>query len=155
MDSRFAFKINQPTYGKGEYNIEFGGFEVRDFLSPAYPQGIEGNLNVEVVEMYGLAINFARILIGQKDFVLTESFGKILLFGNTRNVFCGHIPELPTLHAKIIIDSRTVKFLAGGSRSFFILMEGSPVATALVPRFSEQPDALCEVYFCQKLTPVS
>lgn len=148
--SKIAFTVNQAKYGEGEYNIEVRGIDVRDFLSYAYPGDIGHELDIDVLERYGLAANFARILQGQEVFTLSVSFGK------ERNVYCGHILGLPTLNAKIVVDSSTVEFLAGGFNSFMSLLDGHPTASAYVKGFhSGCISTPIEIYFRKKVIPIS
>lgn len=148
VSSRVAFTINQAKYGKGECNIEISGIEVMDFMSHAYPGGIGNELDMDVLERYGLAISFARLLKGQEDFLLS------MLFGKERNVYCGHILGLPVLKAKIIIDSSTVEFLAGGFNSFMSLSDGHPIAAAYVKGInSGGAGKPLEIYFRKRVIP--
>lgn len=148
VSSSLAFTVNEAKYGKGEYNIEFSGIEVRDFLSHAYPGGIGGELEISVLEKYGLAVNFARILQGHEDFALSVPFGK------ERNVYCGHIHDLPTLYGKIIIDRSTVEVLARGFNSFLSLRDGYPIASLWVKGFTATAQRTpLEVYFRGRVIP--
>lgn len=144
-----ASKMSQMRYGEGVYNIEFDGIEVRDFLSHAYPEGIEKELRLEALEKYGLAVNFARRLQEYKKFVLSAPQSGVA------NIFCGQIPGLPAARAKIVIDNSTFDFLAGGFESFLSLKEGNPIAVARVEESGEQNNVLVLVYFFGKVRPVA
>lgn len=142
-----AFRMSQMKYGKGVCNIEFVDIEVLDYLPHAYQAGTKDKLDLGVLEEYGLAINFAKILKGHEEFVLSVPQGDMV------NVFCGRIPELRTVQAKIIIERSTVKFLAGGFNSFLSLTEGYPVAAAHVRESVGQGVTLLRIYFCEKVIP--
>lgn len=154
ISSSLAFTVNQAKYGKGEHNIEICGIEVcKNFFHQAYPQGAEKEVNLDVLEKYGLAVNFARILHGNEEFVLSvprhsSSFGKVY------NVFSGNIPDLPLTPAKIVVDSSTVRFLAEGFNSFLSLKDGYPTAAARVVESYEDRRIIYKIFFCEKVIPV-
>lgn len=154
MMTGMAFRMSQMKYGKGLCNIEFcKEIEVRNFLLQAYPAGVEKELNLEALEQYGLAVNFAKLLQGHEEFVISDTLSSPS--GEVVNVYCGHIPELPTLPARIVVDESTVKFLAGGFNSFLSLKEGYPVASARIEDpLDDSGHILYKIYFCERVIPV-
>lgn len=131
MNPEIAFMLSQGKYGKGEYNIIVCGidFRDRDFLPHIYPGGIGSEPDIDILERYGLAVNFAKKLQSYEKFALSTSFNK------ERNVYCGHITGLPTFRAEVVVDRSTVEFLAGGLNSFLSFLVGSPIASAYVKGF--------------------
>lgn len=121
----------QAKYGKAEYNIIAYRIDFRDkdFLPHIYPGGIGTDPDIDVVERYGLAVNFAKKLQNYEKFTLSTSINK------KRNVYCGHIIGLPTFLAEIVVDRSTVEFLAGGLNSFLSFSDGFPIASACVNGF--------------------
>lgn len=148
VSSALAFTINQAKYGKGEYNIKLCDVVVRDFILHVHPKGIGNKLDIDALEKYGLAIHFAKMLLRQEEFSLSA------LFGKERNVYCGHILDLATLKAVIVIDRSTVEFLAGGDNSFLSLSDGHPIASAYVKGFGHfSVSNPIEIYFRKKVIP--
>lgn len=144
----WELNLNQMTYGKVEYSIEISDIVVRDFLLHAHPGGIGNKLDINVVERYGLAIHFAKMLLGQKEFSLAVPFGK------ERNVYFGHVHGLPIFTAEIVIDNSTVEFLAEGFGSFLLLKNGRPTAAAYVKGLnSGKTDKPLEIYFRKSVIP--
>ncbi len=146
-DSILDSKI-QAKYG---YNIVVYRIDFRDkdFLLHTYPGGIGTDPDIDVLERYGLAVNFAKKLQNYEKFTLSTSFNK------ERNVYCGHIIGLRTLLAEIGVDRSTVEFLAGGLNSFQSLSDGLPIAPARVkgfhPPFISMPFG---IFFRKKVIPV-
>lgn len=149
MMTSIAFKLYQLKYGEGVCNIELvEDMEVSDFLHQVYPAGTKNNLDLKVLEEYGLAVNVAKLLQGQGKFVLSAPQGGMV------NVFCGRIPNLRTVSAKIIIDRSTVRFLAGWLSPFLSFTEGSPIAAARVKESVVNTTTLLNIYFCGELIPL-
>jgi hypothetical protein len=151
-DSTPASVINQEKkYGKREYNIIAYRIDFRDkdFLPHTYPGGIGTDPDIDVLEMYGLAVNFAKKLQNHEKFTLSTPFNK------ERNVYCGHIVGLPTLLAEIVVDRSTVEFLAGGLNSFLSLSDGFPIASAYVKGFCPSyVGTPLGIFFRKKVIPV-
>lgn len=138
----------ESRYGKKEYNIKLCDVVVRDFILHVHPEGIGNKLDIDALEKYGLAIHFAKMLLRQEEFSLSAPFGK------ERNVYCGHILDLATLKAVIVIDRSTVEFLTGGDKSFLSLSDGHPIASAYVKGFGHfSVSNPIEIYFRKKVIP--
>lgn len=111
--------LNLMMYGEADYNIKIADIESKRYVFEM--NGEEEQADLDAIDRYGLAIRSAKAFHCQEHFVLTKK----------GNLLCGHLPDLPVVLAKIVVD-KNLEFLNEYSRT---LREGRAVASVKIPDF--------------------